>query len=301
MPISDRLTTYTRDGLTFDVTDSGPVRTADGRDTDEVAVLLHGFPERASSWTQVSAALNAAGVRTFAPDQRGYSPGARPRGRAAYRLSNLIADVEALIDEIRLLTGTERVHLVGHDWGAMVAWGVAATRPELCRSLVSVSVPHPAAFLGSMVRSNQALRSWYMGLFQTPFLPEALAKASPGRLEDALRSSGKDEEGVARFRREILEYGALPGGLAWYRALPFGLARSSVLRRAVTVPTTHVWSDGDVALSRKGAELTEACVNAPYELRVLEGVSHWIPSQAPELLAPIVLERIASVSDRAAG
>lgn len=273
-----RLTSYTRDGLVFDVRDEGP---QDG----DVVVLLHGFPQRASSWDRVVPRLHAAGLRTLAPDQRGYSPGARPRRRRDYRSAELEADVVALLN---LLDGP--VHLVGHDWGAVVGWLVAAHRPELLRSWTAVSVPHPAAMLRSFVTSTQLLRSWYMGLFQVPLLPERLLSSRPA--EASLRAGGMSRELVARYRREIVEDGALPGGLAWYRGLPLSHPRTSL--GPVRVPTTMVWSDGDVALSRAGAELTERHVRAPYELVVLEGVSHWVPEEAPDALADAVLARAAA-------
>ncbi|WP_255375535.1 alpha/beta fold hydrolase [Saccharomonospora sp. CUA-673] len=120
--MSERITRFARGDLTFDVVDSGPL------DGDPV-VLLHGFPERARSWDRVVPRLHEAGLRTFAPDQRGYSPGARPAGRARYRLSVLADDVAALADAIG-----GPVHLVGHDWGAAAAWTLAARRPERVRT-----------------------------------------------------------------------------------------------------------------------------------------------------------------------
>ena len=275
-----RILSYTHEGLTFDVLDDGPV---DGA----AVVLLHGFPERASHWDDVGSVLHEYGLRTLAPDQRGYSPGARPRGRSAYRMSRLVADVVALVEHYGA-----PVHLVGHDWGAAVAWTTAAARPDLVRTLTTVSVPHPAAFARSLVTSSQALRSWYVLAFQPPGAVELLARTAPGAVSALLRRSGLCDAEVARFRLEILDYGALPGALGWYRALPFsrGPAPGPVL-----VPTTHVWSDGDVALSQRGAELTGDLVHAPYELRILRGVSHWIPTHAPVPLAEAILARVGSV------
>jgi pimeloyl-ACP methyl ester carboxylesterase len=272
-----RIPRYRHDGLDFDVVDAGPV---DG----PAVVLLHGFPERASHWDGVARILHAQGYRTLAPDQRGYSPGARPRGRSSYRMSNLVGDVAALIEEYG-----SPVHLVGHDWGAAVAWTLAGRRAELVRTLTTVSVPHPAAFAGSMVSSSQAMRSWYMLLFQLPGL-EHLVRLRPELAVHGLRRAGMSREEADLFRTEILEYGALPGALAWYRALPW---RTSAPK--ARVPTTHVWSDRDSALTRRGAELTEAYVAAPYELVVLEGRTHWLPTQAPQALADAILHRVGSV------
>jgi len=275
-----RIEHYAHDGLTFDVRDEGPL---DGAPV----VLLHGFPERGSCWDAVVPFLHEQGLRTLAPDQRGYSPGARPAGRAAYRTNALAADVQALIDAVG-----GPVHLVGHDWGAAIAWLVAA-RSRSVRSLTAVSVPHPVAFQKAMLSSRQGLLSWYMYFFQLPRVPEALARR--GFLEHFLRRSGMDAGGLARFRREIVEYGALPGALGWYRAEFLGGGEGLTGGVKVRVPTTLVWSDGDVAIGRRGVDLTPAYVDAPYALEVLEGVSHWIPTQEPERLARAVLRRIASV------
>jgi pimeloyl-ACP methyl ester carboxylesterase len=278
--VTERLTTYAHDGLVFDVVDDGPV---DG----PVAVLLHGFPQRATSWQQVAPLMHAAGVRTVAPDQRGYSPGARPRGRSSYRMSRLVGDVVALVETL----GRGRVHLVGHDWGAAVAWALAATRPDTVATLTSVSVPHPGAMVRSLRHVDQLRRSWYMGFFQLPWLPERVLSSRRTEVERALRAGGMPTDAVARVWPEIVQDGALSGALNWYRAMP--LSDRHLLRGRVRVPTTHVWSDGDVALGRAGADLTGAYVDAPYRLEVLEGLSHWIPDEAPERLAEIVLERVA--------
>ncbi|GAW49017.1 MULTISPECIES: alpha/beta fold hydrolase [unclassified Nocardioides] len=276
---SDRITQFENDGLTFDVRDEGPL---DGTPV----VLLHGFPERSTSWRHVAPLLHAQGLRTFAPDQRGYSPGARPPRRRDYTAGRLVGDALALIDTIG-----GPVHLVGHDWGAAVGWGVVMTRPAQVRSWTAVSVPHTGAFATSWVTSTQGLKSWYMGAFQLPRLAELSARRPGGPFDRSMRRSGMTTEDLARFRSEIVEYGALPGGLAWYRAIPF--TSPGAARRRVSVPTTLVWSDGDVAVGRAAVDATARWVDAPYELVVLGGVSHWIPTQAPEALAEAILARVA--------
>lgn len=276
-PEAARLTGFDHDGLHFDVVDSGPL---DG----EVIVLLHGWPERASSWRGVSALLNEAGYRTLAPDQRGYSPGARPKGRRAYEASRLARDVIALVDA----AGVERVHLVGHDWGSAVAWATAMLHPDRLHSLTAVSVGHPGAFMRSFLRSDQARRSWYMLFFQLPKVPELLATRTD-RMERLLRRAGMREEELTRYRDEVLGAGALTTSLNWYRALPLSNPRTSAT--SVRVPTTMVWSDRDGALGRTGIEMTEAYVDADYDLVVIEGASHWIPTQEPERLATAILDR----------
>ncbi|WP_396904563.1 alpha/beta fold hydrolase [Mycolicibacterium phlei] len=131
-------------------------------------MLLHGFPQFNISWTDVISRLTAAGYRCLAPNQRGYSPGARPPRRRDYRAPELARDVRALIEA----SGAERVHLVGHDVGATVGWVAADEIPECLASLTTFSVPHPAAFLNAMATSRQMLRSWYILFYQLPHLPE---------------------------------------------------------------------------------------------------------------------------------
>jgi pimeloyl-ACP methyl ester carboxylesterase len=271
-----RISTVARDGLEFDVRDDGPL---DG----EPVVLLHGFPERATSWRYVTPILNAAGYRTLAMDQRGYAPGARPSRRRGSTAAELAADVAALIDE-----AGGSAHVVGHDWGSAVAWALAMTEPGRVRTLTAVSVPHPKAFLESWVKSTQGLKSWYMAFFQLPAVPELLA--ARGLFGPWLRQAGMSRDDVARFRTEVLDDGAFHGGLMWYRALPF--SRPGDLDGEVTVPTTLVWSDEDVAIGRWPVDRTAEYVAAPYELVVLAGVSHWIPTEAPDALADAILARV---------
>lgn len=274
--MAGRITSYTRDGLNFDVLDEGPI---DG----EVVVLLHGFPQLNTSWHKVAPLLHAHGYRTLAPNQRGYSPGARPKGRRPYATGELVADVVALID---LVGGS--AHVVGHDWGAAVAWALAMTKPDRVKTLTAVSVPHPGAFIKAMPK-GQILDSWYMAMFNIPRFPEWLM-TNPKVSRFFLDRFGMKADARAAYERDFGDGAALKGGLAWYRALP--LMNTKLLGVKVTVPTTYVWSDRDAALGRAGAELCEQYVEAPYRFIELNGVSHWIPDERPEDLAEAILDRI---------
>jgi pimeloyl-ACP methyl ester carboxylesterase len=278
--MGERITTLRHDGLTFDVLDEGPV---DGTPV----VLLHGFPERSSSWRHVAPLLHGAGLRTLALDQRGYSPGARPLGRWSYTTGKLVRDVVALIEQL----GT-KVHLVGHDWGAAVGWLVAARHPGLVHTWTALSVPHPAAFFRAMRHAEQRVRSAYMAAFTVPLLPELTARRPGGRFDRQMRRAGMTEDDVARFRAEIVESGALPHALGWYRALPLNRPGSTDV--PVRVPTTLVWSDRDVAITRVGVDGTARWVEAPYDLVVLEGVDHWLPTHAPQECAAAILQRVGA-------
>jgi len=279
--VGERLTGYTHDGLRFDVRDAGPL---DG----PTLVALHGFPQTSASWHAVTPPLTAAGLRVLAPDQRGYSPGARPREVSAYALPVLVDDVLALADA----AGAERVDLLGHDWGGAVAWAVAARHPERVRTLTVVSTPHPAALVAALPH-GQALRSWYMAAFQLPWLPERVlgGPRSGRRLLEAMSTPRPDE--VQAF---LADRGAARGALAWYRAaFRSGLRGGGEPIGVVRVPTTYVWSDADPALGRWAAEHTGERVDADYRFVVLEGVSHWVPEERPAELAALVLDRVRRV------
>lgn len=270
-------TAFTRGALRFDVIDQGP------DDAEETVLLLHGFPQTSASWGPVAAHLHAAGLRTLAPDQRGYSPGARPAGRAAYRLEHLVDDAAALIES----SGAGSVHVVGHDWGAVVAWALAAHRPELVRTVTGVSVPHPAAFVRAIYAGPQLPHSWYIGAFQLPALPEALL-GDERRMAAVLRRGGQGREAARRDAAALS--GHLTGPINWYRALP--LAAPGYTRRPVQRPALQVWSDGDDFVTRAAVDNNPRFVRAPHRLEVLSGVSHWIPDEVPDELAGMVLAHI---------
>jgi len=270
---------FRRGSLLFDVLDSGP---ADG----EPVVLLHGFPQDSSAFDLLAPVLHGQGFRTLAPDQRGYSPGARPAGRSSYRVRLLVEDVLTMLDA----AGLGSAHVVGHDWGANVAWALAAWHPERVRTLTSLSVPHPAAFVRALVTSPQAFMSTYIALFQLPSLPERTLLSNDGKpLARMLSTMGLTQPFVDHYVERMREPGALTAALNWYRALPFG-ASDRIGR--VRVPTLHVWSSGDPALARAGAEATGRFVDAPYQLEILLGVSHWIPETAAEHVGGLITAHV---------
>jgi pimeloyl-ACP methyl ester carboxylesterase len=286
----DRMDSFSHDGFHFDVSDSPA---AAGTATGEAVVLLHGFPEDRHSWDAVTPALTAAGYRVLAPDQRGYSPGARPGSRRAYTLDRLAGDVLALADA----AGLVRFHLVGHDWGAALAWYVAGHHPERTISLAALSVPHPDAFLRALVTSGQAVRSWYMVAFQAPVVPE-LVFSRLGR--DALRASmmrgGLDRDHADRYAARTADPAALKGPLSWYRALPFSVRDRT---GPIEVPTLFLWGDRERYVSRKAAELCGRHVRGSYRFEVLSGASHWLPEEAPDRVAPLLVRHLGDAGPRA--
>jgi pimeloyl-ACP methyl ester carboxylesterase len=145
--------------------------------------------------------------------------------------------------------------------------------------------------LRSMVRSSQALHSWYMVMFQVPGLPERILLAGDGRLfRRSMLQSGLAPDAVESYYRVLRQPGALTAALNWYRALPFSLRDRQ--QAPITMPTLYVWSTKDVALGRTAAELTASCVSGPYRFEVLDGVSHWIPEEVPDTVVRLVLDQV---------
>jgi pimeloyl-ACP methyl ester carboxylesterase len=267
-------------GLTFDVRLSGP---AGGTPV----LMLHGFPQHGGMWSEVVPALNAAGLRTIAPDQRGYSPGARPADPAAYKMAECVADALGLLDAL----GVDTAHVIGHDWGAVVGWHLAGRYPDRVRTLTAISVPHPAAH-GQAIREDpdQASRSEYVALFrQVDKAERILLEDDAQRLRAMFR--GVDPARIEEYVRPLQQPGALTGPLSWYRAL----SRSDLdgLGR-VAVPTTYVWSDRDVAVGRRAAEACAGWVSGEYRFVEIRGVSHWIPDEVPDVVVSTSLDRISS-------
>jgi len=282
---------FTNAGLRFEVTDVPAGKGARG----EVVILLHGYPQGRHCWDAVSPALAEAGYRVLAPDQRGYSPGARPNSRRAYTLARLAGDVIALADA----AGAARFHLVGHDWGATLAWYTAGRFPDRVRSLTALSVPHPEAYVRSLFRSGQALRSWYMGVFQLPVLPELIIGRRAGAaMREYLIRAGLAPASADRYALRATDRAAMRGPLNWYRALPFGLWDRVGRTRP---PTLFVWSDGDIFISRAGAELCGRYVDGPYRFEVIGGASHWLPEEKPEQVAALLVRHFNEVRARGDG
>ncbi len=274
-------------GWTFDVLAAGP---SEGR----LVVLLHGFPETSWSFAAQAVGLGSSGYRVVAPDQRGYSPGARPAEVEAYAEHELAADVVAIADAFDV----ETFDLVGHDWGGHVAWAVAASYPDRLRSLTAVSTPHPRALADALRGGDpdQAERSSYLSLFAQPNVPEALLLGDDGSgagLVQLYESSGLDGVAAARYLAALTAPGALTAALNWYRANDLEAVLSV---GNVSVPTMYVWSTDDIALGRSAAEATARWVDGPYRFVELDGVSHWIPELAAGELNRLLLEHLDSTS-----
>jgi pimeloyl-ACP methyl ester carboxylesterase len=200
----------------------------------------------------------------------------------------LVGDALALADQ----AGADRFDLVGHDWGAVVAYDLAARYPNRVRTVTALSAPHPGAWLRSLIQSTQAFRSTYMAFFQLPLLPERLLAGGSGhRLQRALIGSGLDADHARRYATRAAQPGGLTGPLNWYRAIPYNTRRVT----RVPVPTTLIYGDEDPFITATAAALTERWITGPYRLEAWTGVSHWIPEQEPDRLAAAVRAQLATV------
>jgi pimeloyl-ACP methyl ester carboxylesterase len=268
-------------GFTYSGLAAGP---ADG----PLVLLLHGWPEFSSSWAQTLPELGAAGYRAIAIDQRGYSVEARPAEIGDYAIGKLTGDVLGFGDAL----GRPRFHLVGHDWGAIVGWYVAANHPDRVASFVSFATPHPAALAEARANDpDQKKRMAYVDVFQAPgHVAEKALLASDAAALRAVYEGKFDSGHVAENVRRFREAGCLTASLNWYRAFDF----ADVGRDAVAVPTLYAWGTNDRALGERAAVATADYVTGPYRFERLEGVSHWIPCEAPERVTQLVRDHLSA-------
>ena len=257
----------------------------------DLVMLLHGFPQSSRCWTHALETLGDAGYRVLAPDQRGYSPGARPEGVEGYRTSALVADVMRIAEA----AGHRSFHVIGHDWGGTVAWSLAATHPERVTTVTALATPHSGALRLALRGPGQQARFAYMKLLQTPWIAEASLTLGGGVagwfvMEQVLVATGLPRDLARRDVATLREVG-VAGPLNWYRALQLRGERVPV--DEITVPTLYVWASRDVAFGRDAAEATEEFVTAPYHFVDLEGANHWIPDLYWDEIADLVLEHLA--------
>jgi len=279
----DGLRTITIDTgeFVFDARTTGP-------DDGEFVLLLHGFPETSYEWRAQLLALGEAGYRAVAPNQRGYSATARPAAVEDYALPQLVADVGAFADAL----GASEFHLVGHDWGAVVAWAAGVAYPDRIQTLTTVSIPHPDAFAAELsdMSSCQYMASSYFDFFIMEGAASTLLNAGGAGLRGFY--TGLSPEAVDDYLAVLGTEEALGAALNWYRA---NIEERNLVGPAlgpVTVPTLFIWSDMDSASCREGAEATADYVSGPYEFEVITGVSHWVPELAPDEVNAALLRQL---------
>lgn len=252
-------------------------------------VLLHGFPEYWGGWRKNIPALVAAGFRVIVPDQRGYNLSEAPEDVRAYRLDELSKDIIGILDHF----GIQQTFLVGHDWGAAVAWVMALQYPERIQKLGILNVPHPIATVKVIRKSpKQMLKSWYIGFFQIPWLADWLMSLNnfSGAI-NLLRASSKagtfSEAELDEYRKAYANAGGLTGMINWYRAmLRF---RPSIPRDVrIKVPVLILWGKQDLALSYEMAEQSlRYCQDG--RLVAFDDATHWVQHDELEAVAKELL------------
>jgi pimeloyl-ACP methyl ester carboxylesterase len=257
---------------------------------DNVALLLHGFPECRFSWRWQIPVLADLGWRAMAPDLRGYGQSSRPRHRTDYVIDRLVDDVAALFEA----AGARRRLLIGHDWGAAIAWAFALERRLPLDGLIIMNVPHPAVLARVMRASwRQPLRSWYIGFFQIPVLPELLMTANGARAIGraftgmAVDKSRFPPDVIDIYRENALIPGAMTAMINYYRANTGMLGRWGAAPPVIETPTLMIWGEADTALSIENTEGYGPLVR-DFELHRLAGVSHWVQQEAPERVNAIM-------------
>ncbi len=260
-----------------------PVHVAGPTDAP-IALLLHGFPQRASLWDECLADLHDAGLRTVTVDQRGYGPLPQPTDVSAYRLDALVADALAVLDEVAPDAGP--AVLVGHDWGAVVAWALAATHPDRVRGLVAASVPHPRAFAEALRDDpEQQRRSSYMTLLRdVDHAEQVLLAGGARRLRGFFQGSGLDATTVDGYVTPLLEPGRLRGPLSWYAAMD---DEQLAAVPPVRVPTVYLSAEQDLAVAPRAVAHCAQYVEGPYRHVALPG-THWIPDERPDVVVEAV-------------
>lgn len=277
-----RFARHAAHGVSLNVAEAGP---PEGR----VLLLLHGFPEFWYGWRHQIDALAGAGYRVLVPDQRGYNLSDRPKGVAAYDLDLLAKDVIALAEGI----GEQRLRVVGHDWGAAVAWWLAAHHPARLERFAALSAPHPAVWVDAMrTHPAQRKKSRYVKAFNLPWLPEWLMrqrgfKALADAVRDTKRPGACTEADLDKYRAAWSMPGALTGMVNWYRAL---LARSWDLRTVgrIEVPGLVIWGNDD----KYGVRdlVTGSLALCERASAVYLDASHWVQHDEPERVNALLLD-----------
>ena len=267
--------TIETNGINLHVVQAGP-------QSGVPVVLLHGFPEFWRGWIRQIPALVEAGCRVIVPDQRGYNLSDKPTGVKNYRVDILVEDIIGLIDALAY----EKVNLVGHDWGGIVAWALAIKYPERLHKLGIMNVPHPAVMKRFLQRDlEQMRRSWYAAFFQLPWIPEAVLQAGNWhKTEQALRGRNHPrsftDEDIIKYKEAWSQPGAMTSMLNWYRAAVRSRGIDSRVPR-VKVPTLMMWGMKDVALSHRMARPSMDFVEEG-NLILFPEATHWVQHDAAD-------------------
>jgi pimeloyl-ACP methyl ester carboxylesterase len=249
--------------------------------TGRPVILLHGFPDSGRVWRHQVPALVAAGFQVIVPDLRGYGKSDKPSDVASYAMPLLLADVIGVLDDL----GVERAHVVGHDWGAAIAWAVATFYPQRVDHLAVLSVGHPSAFAAAGFAQRE--KSWYMLLFQFQGVAERWLSDNDWANFRAWARHPDADEVIAE-----LAAGSLTPGLSWYRAIvpPESLLAPRLELPPVAAPTMGVWSSGDIALTEAQMTGSGERVSGEWRYEVLPEVGHWMQLEAPDAVNALLTD-----------
>jgi pimeloyl-ACP methyl ester carboxylesterase len=261
-----------------------------------LVLLLHGFPQFWYEWRHQIPALAETGFRVVAPDMRGYNLSDKPPGVGAYRVPVLARDVERLI----LACGEQTAAVVGHNWGAIVAWFAAMRYPERVGRLAILNVPHPARFMDGLLSPQQLLRSSYVFFFQIPWLPEEVIRAGNFTLlrsvlrRDPVRPGALTAEDIERYREAMARPGVLTATLNYYRALLRHPRDTQALLERIEAPVLVIWGEKDRALSRWLADPPLLWVPNLLRVERLPEASHWVAEDRPREVNALLLDFLRS-------
>ena len=251
----------------------------------DLVLMLHGFPEFWYSWRYQIPAL-ARYFKVVVPDLRGYNDSEKPIG--GYDLDTLSADIRGLIDQL----GYSRAHIVGHDWGGVIAWDVAQKFPHYLNRLAILSAPHPQRFTQELLSNfDQLRRSWYVFAFQVPGIPEWLIQQNLRQFVrsifqgQATRKGAFTLENTEIYQAALEKPGAIAAAIKYYKYLfspAYWLQNMGKSPLPITIPTLVLWGQDDAFLSHKLTEGLENLISAPYQIKIVPDCGHWIQQEAPQ-------------------
>jgi pimeloyl-ACP methyl ester carboxylesterase len=263
-----------------------------GTENPDVIIFLHGFPEYSGAWHRQLEFMAAQGYHAIAPDQRGYHLSSKPAGVQAYLTNTLADDIANLIQHLT----TDKVILVGHDWGGGVAWRLAFRHPELLKRLIIINMPHLAVMKQTLkTNPKQMAKSWYAAFFQLPLLPELLCRALDFKfLMSSMTATANNNAFSAQemegYKQAWRQPGALNRMINWYRAARYDRETDG----NITVPTLMIWGKKDWFLNAATAQASiEECIDG--KLVILEDATHWVYHEKPQEVNQLILEFVKSI------
>lgn len=259
----------------------------------EPVLLLHGFPDSARLWRNQVPALVEVGYRVIAPDLRGFGRSSRPEGVDSYGIANSVGDVMALLEHL----GIDSAHVVGHDWGAGVAWGLGLFASERAKTLTVLSVGHPKSF-GDKSNLRQMQASWYMLLFQFEGIAEKLITQDDWAFARRWLADAVD---LDHYIEGLSRPGALTAALNWYRAnaKPSRFIAKPIEWPRIDLPVMGIWSTRDFALTEQQMADSGKHLDGPWRYERIEGAGHWLQLDAPAETNALLVDFLAETEDEA--